>query len=245
MTTYTQDYEGYNVSLSLNTDSLYIKLLNLTTFEIYDLDIDSKIHNNDKVNYENLFNLFKTATKKDDPKITIDINCKGNILLVELDIDNPFVTFNKIFELSKQTEKDINLKELKKEIYNLNIIINNDPNNIRNKINRYKQLQDGKWGTRTIILQELNKILTDSFISKNMIGNYLKIENKMLYNIFLELKSPSPYTSGSINIYNENINCQNLYYPVDYSNIGYTYGGLGFNRIFINTENQCIYINIA
>jgi len=116
------DYENYKVSLSLGEQSLNISVLNNVSYDLYSLDVNQLIFNDNRIKFSNLFNLIKAGLTKSDTSITLIIETLTNIMNFKLDVNNYYTTFNHTFELVKQENGSTDIKEIKKSIVLLNNI---------------------------------------------------------------------------------------------------------------------------
>ena len=64
MTFYEGKYNKFKISLSLETDKLYISALDEVTHDLYDLDITKMIFNNDHLKLSQLFHIIKKGIEK-------------------------------------------------------------------------------------------------------------------------------------------------------------------------------------
>jgi len=114
------DFENYKVSLSLGKESLNISVLNNVSYDLYSLDINQLIFNDNRIKFSNLFNLIKAGLNKKDDSITVTIETLTKIMNFKLDVNNDYTTFNHTFELVKQESGSTDLKDIKKSIVLLN-----------------------------------------------------------------------------------------------------------------------------
>lgn len=114
------DYENHKVSLSLGTQSLNISVLNNVSYDLYSLDVNQLVFNDNRIKFSNLFNLMKAGLNKSDKTITVTIETLTKIMNFKLDVNNDYTTFNHTFELVKQESGSTDLKEIKKSIVLLN-----------------------------------------------------------------------------------------------------------------------------
>jgi len=114
------DYENHKVSLSLGAQSLNISVLNNVSYDLYSLDVNQLIFNDNRIKFSNLFNLIKAGLNKSDDSITVTIETLVKTMNFKLDVNNDYTTFNHTFELVKQESGSVDLKDIKKSIVLLN-----------------------------------------------------------------------------------------------------------------------------
>ena len=81
------DYENHKISLSLGSQSLNIRVLNNVSYDVYSLDINQLIFNDNRIKFSNLFNLIKAGLSKTDRTITITIETLTKIMKFKLDVN--------------------------------------------------------------------------------------------------------------------------------------------------------------
>jgi hypothetical protein len=118
MSSFTIEYESYKVTISLNEATIFISMMNINTYAIYEKEITSIDFNNDKFTLSNLYNIFHKGFNKDST-INIDIKLHNKILKININILSELMNFNHSFELHEKYDDNIHMKELKKEINSL------------------------------------------------------------------------------------------------------------------------------
>jgi hypothetical protein len=114
------DYENHKISLSLGAQSLNISVLNNVSYDLYSLDVNQLIFNDNRIKFSNLFNLIKAGLNKSDKSISVTLVTLVKTMNFKLDVNNDYTTFSHTFELIKQENGTIDLKEIKKSIILLN-----------------------------------------------------------------------------------------------------------------------------
>jgi len=145
MTDIDIDCENYKVSLSLGKESLYISVLNNVSYDLYSLDVNQLIFNDNRIKFSNLFNLIKAGLNKSDNGIYIKMETLTKIMNFKIDVNTDYITFSHTFELVKQESGSIDLKEIKKSIVLLN-----------NKFSPLDEMLDKIW-ERNIQLPDIEK----------------------------------------------------------------------------------------
>ena len=118
MSSFTIDYNSYKVTTSLNAETIFISMMNINTYSIYEKDITSMDFNNDKFTLKNLYNIFHKGFHIDST-INIGIELHNKILKINLKIISDLMNFEHSFELQEKYDDNIHMKELKKEIDSL------------------------------------------------------------------------------------------------------------------------------
>jgi regulator of replication initiation timing len=118
MSSFTIEYESYKVTTSLNAKTIFISMMNINTYAIYEKDITSMDFNNDKFTLKNLYNIFQKGFHIDST-INIGIELHNKILKINLKIISDLMNFEHSFELQEKYDDNIHMKELKKEIDSL------------------------------------------------------------------------------------------------------------------------------
>jgi len=196
MTNIDIDYENYKVSLSLGSQSLNISVLNNVSYDLYSLDVNQLIFNDNRIKFSNLFNLIKAGLNKSDNSITVTIEILTKTMNFKLDVNNDYTTFNHTFELVKQESGSTDLKEIKKSIVLLN-----------NKFSQLDEILNKIWERavnppniekyKDIILC-LDKELNDTLFTKTfklVESNktyYIEITSKALISILIKYKGCVP-----------------------------------------------------
>jgi hypothetical protein len=114
------DYENHKVSLSLGAQSLHISVLNNVSYDVYSLDVNQLIFNDNRIKFSNLFNLIKAGLNKSDKSISVTLETNVKTMNFKLNVNNDYTTFNHTFELVKQESGSVDLKDIKKSIVLLN-----------------------------------------------------------------------------------------------------------------------------
>lgn len=194
------DYENHKISLSLGSQSLNISVLNNVSYDVYSLDINQLIFNDNRIKFSNLFNLIKAGLSKTDRTITITIETLTKIMKFKLDVNNNYTTFNHTFELVKQESGSVDLKDIKKSI----VLLNNSfglgaLDRIWERVMKCYKYED--------VIQCLEKELNEDVIKGFGITEYNK-------NHYHEIKSH--LLISLLNKYKGNIIPQSSYFRIDY-----------------------------
>ena len=134
MSSFTIEYKSYKVTVSLNAETMFISMMNINTYAIYEKDITLMDFNNDKFTITNLYNIFQKGFNMDST-INIDIKLYNKILKININIISELMNFEHSFELQEKYDDNIHMKELKKEIDSLknkleSMIIKTKPDSI-------------------------------------------------------------------------------------------------------------------
>jgi hypothetical protein len=140
MTSFTIDYDTYKVTSSLNTETIFISIMNNNTYTIYEKEISIVDFNNDKFTLTNLYNIFQRGFKKDST-IDIGIELHNKILKINFIIISDIINFEHSFELHEKNDDNIHMKELKKELNELKQKNNKLESQIKNIINKNTKLK--------------------------------------------------------------------------------------------------------
>jgi len=114
------DYDNHKVSLSLGIEFLHLSVLNTISYDLYALDINQMIFNDNRIKFQNLFNLIVAGLKGTDKTISIELETYSKTMKFKLNVNNDYTTFNHTFELIKQENGNTDLKEIKKGLVLLN-----------------------------------------------------------------------------------------------------------------------------
>jgi len=148
---FTTDYNFYKVTTSLNAETIFISMMNLNTYNIYEKEISTMDFNNDKFTLKNLYNILEKGFNKDETiKITIGLHNK--ILKINFKILSELMNFNHSFELNEKSDDNIHIKELKKEI-----------DSLKQKNSKLESIVNGN--------QESQKSIIENIINKNTKAN--------------------------------------------------------------------------
>lgn len=119
MTIYETEFDDYTISLSLSPNSLYLSALHNINYDLYYVNIEKQIFNNENITLKNLYNIIHKGLSHDDT-IKIALELFGDFLHFSVSVDNNLVVFNHVFELVKQTDYVALVSELKKQIHKMN-----------------------------------------------------------------------------------------------------------------------------
>jgi len=219
------DYENHKISLSLGSQSLHISVLNNVSYDLYSLDVNQLIFNDNRIKFSNLFNLIKAGLNKSDKSISVTLVTLVKTMNFKLDVNNDYSTFNHTFELVKQESGSIDLKEIKKSI----VLLNNSfglgaLDRIWDRVLKSYKYED--------VIQCLEKELNEDVIKgfgitdiNRTTKNYYEIKSKILIPL--------------LNKYKGNILPESDYYRIDYENNGTT------NKVSMNLaiSSSGYYIN--
>ena len=114
------DYDNHKVSLSLGIEFLHLSVLNTISYDLYALDINQMIFNDNRITFQNLFNLIVAGLKGTDKTISIELETYSKTMKFKLNVNNDYTTFIHTFELIKQENGNTDLKEIKKSLVLLN-----------------------------------------------------------------------------------------------------------------------------
>jgi hypothetical protein len=118
MTSFTIDYDTYKVTTSLNAETIFISMMNINTYAIYEKEITIMDFNNDKFTLTNLYNIFQKGFNI-DKNIKIIIELHNKILKINFKILSDLMNFEHSFQLQEKYDDNIHMKELKKELNEL------------------------------------------------------------------------------------------------------------------------------
>lgn len=188
------DYENHKISLSLGSQSLNISVLNNVSYDLYSLDINQLIFNDNRIKFSNLFNLIKAGLNKTDNSITVTIETLTKIMNFKLDVNNDYTTFNHTFELVKQEGGSTDLKEIKKSIVLLNQNLNTSPLDKIWTRASFKKYDDLLLKYKDIIFcleKELSEDVINEFnIVEQNKKNYFEIKSKILITLLTKYRGP-------------------------------------------------------
>lgn len=177
MTSFTSVYDSYKVTTSLNAESIFISMMNMDTYSIYEKEISNMDFNNDKFTLTNLYNILKKGFTKDS-SIKIIIELHNKILKINFKILSDLMSFDHSFELQEKYDDNIHVKELKKEIDSLK----QKNNNLELQINKnHKATHEIINGNYTEVWKGINK--NDDNINKlikNIVYNKTLKESSIL-----------------------------------------------------------------
>jgi hypothetical protein len=110
MTFYEGKYNKFKISLSLETDKLYISALDEVTHDLYDLDITKMIFNNDHLKLSQLFHIIKKGIEKKYEYIYISLEQANKLVKLNYKIENDYFSLNQTFELTQaKVNKELNI----------------------------------------------------------------------------------------------------------------------------------------
>jgi hypothetical protein len=110
------EYDTYRVTVSLNINTIFISMMNINNYNIYEKEISSLDFNNDKFTIKNLYNIFEDAFIKRNKEICMNLELHDKIIKININILSPYMNFTHKFEIYEKKDDNIHLRELKKEL---------------------------------------------------------------------------------------------------------------------------------
>ena len=178
MTSFTIDYDTYKVTTSLNAETIFISMMNINTYAIYEKEITIMDFNNDKFTLTNLYNIFQKGFNI-DKNIKIIIELHNKILKINFKILSDLMNFEHSFQLQEKYDDNIHMKELKKELNELKSQVKNiiNKNTKTNSIIPIINLQINEDEVETKYKRFLDWFLT--LIEKNPTIDKLNMPNNL------------------------------------------------------------------